>query len=132
VLITQRTANVTKTILNQCHTVFAMRSYDATSERFLEDYIGKSYAAVLSSLLERQAVLFGRGSSSEAPVLLEMNNRERLKAEWWPAHSPNVPVTDLSRRPVVVANEGEDLPVDEGRRATNEPVELEPPRGAEN
>ena len=48
-LITQRTANVTKTILNQCNTIFAMRTFDETGKEFLSNYIGKDYAGVLSS-----------------------------------------------------------------------------------
>jgi uncharacterized protein len=93
-LITQRTANVTKTILNQCHTVFAMRSFDTSSEEFLENYIGREFASVLSSLDERQAVLFGRGSTSESPVLIDLNNRERFRDEIWPTLGP-IPATNL-------------------------------------
>jgi DNA helicase HerA-like ATPase len=33
-LVTQRTANVTKTILNQCNTTFAMRMFDDTGKDF--------------------------------------------------------------------------------------------------
>ena len=33
--ITQRTANVTKTILNQCNSVFAMRTFDDTGKEFV-------------------------------------------------------------------------------------------------
>ena len=39
-LVTQRTASVTKTILNQCNTIFAMRVFDATGMDFLANYIG--------------------------------------------------------------------------------------------
>ena len=49
-LITQRTANVTKTILNQCNTIFAMRSFDKTGKDFLSDYMGREYAEKLSLL----------------------------------------------------------------------------------
>ena len=55
-LISQRTANVTKTILNQCNTIFAMRSFDETGKEFLSNYIGKDYTSILSSLPERHAV----------------------------------------------------------------------------
>jgi uncharacterized protein len=81
-LITQRTANVTKTILNQCHTVFAMRSFDSTSEQFLENYLGRGYASLLPSLRERQAIFFGRGSTSQSPVLIELNDREAFHRQW--------------------------------------------------
>jgi len=74
-LITQRTANVTKTILNQCNTVFAMRTFDDTGKEFLANYLGGSYASKLPSLRERHAVLFGRASSCENPVMIRLNDR---------------------------------------------------------
>jgi len=74
-LITQRTASVTKTILNQCNTIFAMRSFDDTSRDFLSNYIGKDYASLLPSLPERHAVFFGRASSCENPVHIALNDR---------------------------------------------------------
>ncbi len=74
-LITQRTANVTKTILNQCNTIFAMRTFDDTGKGFLANYVGSEYADTLPSLSERQAVLFGRASSCENPVLIRLNDR---------------------------------------------------------
>jgi hypothetical protein len=95
ILITQRTANVTKTILNQCHTIFAMRSFDATSEQFLGNYMGADYAALLPSLRERQAVAFGRGSTSEAPILIDLNDRGIFQAQWEDALS-KVPPTVLN------------------------------------
>ena len=78
-LITQRTANVTKTILNQCNTIFAMRTFDETGKEFLSNYIGKDYTTVLSSLPERHAVFFGKGSTCENPVLLRLNDRTDFK-----------------------------------------------------
>lgn len=75
VVITQRTANVTKTILNQCNTVFALRVFDATGMEFLKNYIGEDYAGVLSTLEDRHAVVFGRASSCRDPVLIHLNER---------------------------------------------------------
>jgi len=74
-LITQRTANVTKTILNQCNTVFAMRTFDDTGKEFLSNYLGSEYASKLPSLKERQAVFFGRASSCENPVIIRLNDQ---------------------------------------------------------
>lgn len=78
-LITQRTANVTKTILNQCNTIFAMRTFDDTGKEFLSNYVGRDYADTLSGLPERHAVFFGRASSCENPVLIQLNNRDRFR-----------------------------------------------------
>lgn len=85
-LITQRTANVTKTILNQCNTIFAMRTFDDTGKDFLGNYIGRDYAQSLSSVKERHAVFFGRGSSCENPVLIKVNDRDDFRRIFREAH----------------------------------------------
>lgn len=77
-LITQRTANVTKTILNQCNTIFAMRTFDETGKDFLSNYFGNDYSKLLSSLPERSAIFFGRASSCENPVLIRLNDRDKF------------------------------------------------------
>ena len=74
-VITQRTANVTKSILNQCNTVFGLRVFDATGMEFLRNYFGEDYAGVLSTLEDRHAVVFGRASSCRDPVLTRLNDR---------------------------------------------------------
>lgn len=79
-VISQRTANVTKTILNQCNTIFAMRTFDDTGKDFLANYIGGDYASVLSALPERHAVFFGKASSCENPVLIRLNDRDKFLA----------------------------------------------------
>lgn len=87
-LVTQRTANVTKTILNQCNTVFAMRTFDETGKEFLANYIGKDYADSLSSVSERHAVLFGKASSCENPILIRLNDREKFLASFRAVNPP--------------------------------------------
>jgi hypothetical protein len=77
-LITQRTASVTKTILNQCNSIFAMRSFDDTGREFLANYIGRDYAGLLPSLPERNAIFFGRASSSENPIQVQLNDRSEF------------------------------------------------------
>lgn len=89
-LITQRTANVTKTILNQCNTIFAMRTFDDTGKDFLGNYIGRDYAQSLSSIKERHAVFFGRGSSCENPVLMKVNDRADFVRSFRALHQPPV------------------------------------------
>jgi len=77
-VITQRTANVTKTILNQCNTVFALRVFDSTGMDFLRNYVGDDYSTALSALEDRHAVLFGRASSCSDPVIVRLNDRDRF------------------------------------------------------
>jgi len=71
-IITQRTANVTKTILNQCNTMFAMQSFDQTGLDFLRNYMGEEYTQAISTLPTRHAVLVGKASSSARPVIFEV------------------------------------------------------------
>jgi hypothetical protein len=99
-VVTQRTASVTKTILNQCNSVFAMRCFDETSKDFLANYIGKDYSSMLSSIAEREAVFFGKASACENPVLIRLNDREQFletfRAEYPPPDLPVVPAAEES------------------------------------
>jgi uncharacterized protein len=92
IVITQRTANVTKTILNQCNTVFALRIYDATGMEFLRNYIGDAYADVLSGLADRTAVVFGRASSCPSPVIIRVNEHQAMIEEFWNPIKERIPV----------------------------------------
>lgn len=85
-LITQRTASVTKTILNQCNTIFAMRTFDETGKDFLSNYIGSDYSRILSSLQARHAVFFGKASSCENPVLVRLNDRDDFTTAFRQVH----------------------------------------------
>lgn len=87
-LITQRTANVTKTILNQCNTVFAMRTFDDTGKTYLANYIGGEYASVLQSLPARHAVVFGKASMCENPVMIRLNDRPSFLAAFRAGRRP--------------------------------------------
>jgi hypothetical protein len=88
VVITQRTANVTKSILNQCNTVFALRMFDQTGKEFLSNYVGSDYAAVLPNLAERHAILFGKASCCENPVLVRLNDRDAFEGAFRQAYPP--------------------------------------------
>jgi uncharacterized protein DUF87 len=81
IVVTQRTATVTKSILNQCNTVFALRVYDQTGTEFLGNFIGTDYARLLANLPDRHAIVFGKASSCHSPLLIELNDAERL-GDW--------------------------------------------------
>ena len=105
-LVTQRTANVTKTILNQCNTIFAMRIFDDTGKSFLSNYIGGDYTAVLSSLEARHAVVFGKSSTCHNPVLIRLNDRMNFLNTFRQENSPRpLPVKEKSVEPVVPSDE---------------------------
>ena len=73
-IITQRTANVTKTILNQCNTIFALQSFDQTGLDFLRNYMGEEYSHAISTLPTRHAILVGKASSSTRPLLFSVTD----------------------------------------------------------
>jgi hypothetical protein len=109
-LVTQRTANVTKTLLNQCNTVFAMRSYDATGAEFLSNYIGEDYVQVLNALEDRHAIVFGKASRCHDPVLLELNDRSEFVSAHREAHPTEQPKVLLGKPPSDPLDDGEDIP----------------------
>ncbi len=75
-VISQRTALITKSILNQCNTVFALRAYDATGEDFLKNYFGIRYTQVLSALQDQHCVVYGRGiQNGNLPLLIKLNDK---------------------------------------------------------
>lgn len=87
-LVTQRTANVTKTILNQCNTIFAMRTFDDTGKAFLSNYLGSDYADMLPTLGEREAVFFGKASNCENPIRVRLNDRQDFLKRFREANPP--------------------------------------------
>jgi uncharacterized protein len=72
--ISQRTANVTKTILNQCNTLFALRSYDQTGLDFLKNYMGDDHVKTISTLPQFTGVLVGKASSSLRPIIFKVTD----------------------------------------------------------
>lgn len=81
IVITQRTANVTKSILNQCNTIFALRIFDDTGKSFLENYIGKDYSDTLPTLEERHAISIGKALKLKQPVIIQLNDMIYLKQD---------------------------------------------------
>lgn len=77
-IITQRTANISKSILNQCNTIFAMRVFDDTGKQFLENYIGTEYSNLLPTLEERHAIVIGKALTLKQPVIIELNDRKDI------------------------------------------------------
>lgn len=77
-LVTQRTANISKSILNQCNTIFALRVFDDTGKQFLENYVGADYANALPTLEERHSVAVGKALMLKQPVILRLNNMEDI------------------------------------------------------
>ena len=70
-IITQRTALVTKTILYNCHTIIALQTFDETSKHFMSAYINQKYLDSMSILPRYRAIVVGKGSSCDKPVIVD-------------------------------------------------------------
>lgn len=70
-ILAQRTANVSKTILNQCNTTLSYACYDDTAKRFLANYYGEEYAAILPNLGKYQLLAAGAAINSDLPVIVQ-------------------------------------------------------------
>lgn len=81
IVISQRTANVTKTILNQCNTIAAFQCFDQTGLDFLKNYLGDEQAHAISNLPSRHSILVGKASSSRRPIRVLIDD---LSDHWQP------------------------------------------------
>lgn len=71
-VLAQRTANVSKTVLTQCNSIISFACYDDTSISFLKNVFGSSCAEMVPNLKKLQAVVFGKVVKSERPVVVEI------------------------------------------------------------
>ena len=69
-VITQRTALVSKTILSQCNTFFTHSLIDQTSLNFLESVYSSQHIRLIPNLGRFQFLAFGKALRAERPVLL--------------------------------------------------------------
>ncbi len=72
IVIAQRTANVSKTVLTQCNSIIAFQQFDKTSCNFLSNYMDEKMVNSLSSLKFRQACAVGRAFKSGVPIIFEV------------------------------------------------------------
>jgi hypothetical protein len=71
-VIAQRTATVSKTVLTQCNTVIALNSFDETTAGFLSNVYGRAHADALRDLPQLHAVVFGKGVRSQRPIIVQI------------------------------------------------------------
>lgn len=76
IVVAQRTANVSKTILTQCNTIIAFQQFDKTSADFLTNYMGVEMVTALPALRFRQAIAVGKAFRSGVPMIFEVPNIE--------------------------------------------------------
>jgi len=72
IVIAQRTANVSKTVLTQCNSVIAFQQFDRTSSDFLANYMGTAMVGALPTLQFRQAIAVGKAFRSGVPLIFQV------------------------------------------------------------
>ncbi|MFA5239086.1 MAG: DUF87 domain-containing protein [Phycisphaerae bacterium] len=71
-VIAQRTANVSKTVLTQCNSVICFQAFDETSFTFLGNYVGKDMVQTLPNLKQYHAVVAGKAFKSNMPMIVDL------------------------------------------------------------
>lgn len=71
-VLAQRTATVSKTVLTQCNTIISFACYDDTSLGFLGNIFGAEHVALIPNLPALHAVAFGKWVRSERPIVFQV------------------------------------------------------------
>lgn len=71
-ILAQRTATVSKTVLTQCNTIISFACYDDTSLDFLSNIFGPEHVALVPELPRLHAVASGKWIRSEQPLVFEV------------------------------------------------------------
>lgn len=75
-VIAQRTANVSKTVLTQCNSIVSFQQFDKTSADFLTNYMGTNMVEALPMLKPRQAIATGKAFKSGMPSIFQVPDIE--------------------------------------------------------
>ncbi len=111
-VLAQRTATVSKSVLTQCNTVISFSCIDDTSINFLRNVYGSAVADGLSQLPRLRAVAHGTWIESELPIAFDVaHDPEKAKLTEW---ASQIVVGATQPRAVPVASEqAESVPNDE-------------------
>jgi hypothetical protein len=71
-VLAQRTATVSKSVLTQCNTVISFACVDETSINFLRNTFGRTVAESLPSLQKLRAVAHGQWIRSQLPIIFDI------------------------------------------------------------
>jgi len=107
-VITQRTALVSKTILSQCNTFLTHSLIDQTSLNFLESVYSSQHTRLIPNLGRFEFLAFGKAIKAERPVIL-MREFDQTKHD--ASQAMNKPVPDVVEDAAVeVKDKNEDGP----------------------
>ena len=88
-VIAQRTATVSKSVLTQCNTVISFTCFDDTSLGFLKNIFGEAHTELIPNLPPLSAVIFGKGVRSERPIIVQIPfNKEKSEFSFKKAAAP--------------------------------------------
>ena len=76
-IVAQRTANVVKSVLNQCNTMVSFQACDETGFDFLKNYMGSYHVRSLPNLKPRHGIVVGKASRSRRPVMVHFEDQIR-------------------------------------------------------
>jgi uncharacterized protein len=71
-VITQRTATVSKSILTQCNTFITFNCFDDTSLKFLRNTFGSDYVNAIPQLPKLHALVYGKALRSQRPLIIQI------------------------------------------------------------
>jgi hypothetical protein len=95
-VVAQRTATVSKTVLTQCNTIIALSSFDETTVTFLSNVFGRAHAEAVRDLSSLHAIVFGKGVRSQRPVIVEIPfDPEKAEAAAVPAFDDHADGGDM-------------------------------------
>ncbi|WP_412049794.1 ATP-binding protein [Hoeflea sp. Naph1] len=101
-VITQRTALVSKTILSQCNTFLTHSLIDQTSLNFLESVYSSQHTRLIPNLGKFEFLAFGKAIKAERPIVLRKEfDQSKLDASM----AMNRPLPELNTRAVPEAEE---------------------------
>lgn len=104
-LVSQRTALVSKTILSQCNTYFTHALVDRTSLDYLAGVYSQDHVKAIPNLKFLECVAFGKGVRSERPIIIRRDFDDKIEEackelDFVPEVSETAPV---SAEPVATA-----------------------------
>jgi len=90
-IVAQRTATVSKTVLTQCNTIISFSCIDDTSINFLANVFGSEYAALLPVLPRLHVVAYGRAIQSQRPLIVQIPFRtDKAEGDAGQSNSPKL------------------------------------------
>lgn len=73
ILVSQRTAVISKSALSQCESYVVLRTLDETSLQYIEGVLGREFRATVAALGRYQAVCVGPAFSTQSPVVVDLD-----------------------------------------------------------